>query len=61
MEITLDLISLLITVFTIGVGVGAYFREKKDEKTFNPLLGKFTKQKGQMWDEIKKRGLRDTP
>ncbi|MCJ7559345.1 hypothetical protein MUO79_01840 [Candidatus Bathyarchaeota archaeon] len=61
MEITTELISLLITFFTLGVGVGAYFKERKAEKAFNPYITKYTKQKGQMWDEIKKRGLRDIP
>ena len=32
MEITLDLIFALITIFTIGMGVGGYFKEKKLEK-----------------------------
>lgn len=55
MEITTDLILTMVTVFTIGMGVGAYFKEKKLEKTFNPWVKKYMSQKADMWKEFKKR------
>jgi hypothetical protein len=54
LEITTDLIFALITVFTLGMGVGAYFKEKKLENVFNPYIKKYTKQKDNMWKEFKK-------
>jgi len=55
MEITVDLVFAMITVFTVGMGVGAYFKEKKLEKAFNPYVKTFMKQKTDMWNEFKKR------
>lgn len=54
MELTVDLVLMMVTVFTIGMGVGAFFKERKLEKTFNPYVKKFISQKTDMWKEIKK-------
>jgi hypothetical protein len=53
-ETTLDLIFALITVFTIGMGVGAFLEDKKLETVFNPALKKYMAQKTQMWNKFKK-------
>jgi hypothetical protein len=55
MEVTIDLVLTLVTVFAIGMSVGAYFKEKKLEKAFNPYIKKYMSQKSDMWKEFKKR------
>jgi len=55
MEITVDLILMMVTIFSIGIGVGAYFKEKKLERLFNPYVKKYMLQKTDMWKEFKKR------
>ena len=55
MEITVNLIFAMLTVFSIGMGVGAFFKEKKLEKTYSPWVNKYMSQKADMWKEFKKR------
>ena len=55
MEITADLIFAMITVFSIGMGVGSYLKEKKLENTYSPWVKRYMSEKTDMWKEYKRR------